>query len=64
MILSPQELVELTGKRRPSWQARELEFLHIPYKPRSDGTLIVYRSDAYPVQDKPPAPREPRVRLS
>jgi hypothetical protein len=63
MILSSQELAELTGKTRPGWQARELDFLHIPYRRRSDGSLIVYRCDAYPVQDKPPV-REPQVRLS
>lgn len=43
MNLSPDELVALTGKSKPSAQARELEHLGIPHKPRRDGSLVVLR---------------------
>lgn len=43
IVLSPDELVEVTGKSRPSAQARELDHMGIPYKPRRNGTLSVAR---------------------
>ena len=55
MILTPDELVDLTGKRRPHAQARVLDALHIPFKRRPDNTLIVFR---YHVT--PDAPQEER----
>lgn len=45
VCLSPEELEELTEKKRPSAQARQLHALGIPYKPRDSGTLVVYRHD-------------------
>lgn len=44
MILSEQELRTLTGKQRPSAQARVLDRLAIPYRTRPDGTLVVIRA--------------------
>jgi hypothetical protein len=41
--LSPDELAALTGKSKPSAQARELEHLGIPFKSRRDGSLVVLR---------------------
>lgn len=43
MILTPDELVALTRKQRPSAQARVLTALGIPFDPRPDGSLIVER---------------------
>lgn len=63
MILTHEELVLLTGKDRPGWQRRELEFLGIPCKPRSDGSLIVFWEDVRAVQGVQSARREPQLRL-
>jgi hypothetical protein len=48
MILSPEELEQLTRKteraqKRYGSQAEVLKALHIPFLPRPDKTLIVYR---------------------
>jgi hypothetical protein len=43
LVLSPQELIEVTGKKRSYAQARELDAMGIPYKPRRNGSLCVYR---------------------
>lgn len=48
MILTEQELRTLTGKKRRSAQARALDFMAIPYKPRPDGTLVVFRASVMP----------------
>ena len=49
MILTPNELAAFTGKteraqKRYSSQAKVLRAMGIPYLPRPDKTLIVYRS--------------------
>lgn len=46
LVLSPQELIEVTGKKRPDAQARELDAMRIPYKPRRNGSLCVFRIHA------------------
>ena len=43
LILTQQELVELTGKERPSAQVRALTHMGIPYRTRPDGTPVVLR---------------------
>lgn len=43
LCLSPDELVELTRKKRFTAQARVLAALGIPFDPRPDGSLIVYK---------------------
>ena len=63
MILTEQEIRDLTGKRRPKWQARELDFLGIPYKPRQDGSLVVLRIHLEGMHHREPT-REPRLRLA
>ncbi|HSX77255.1 MAG TPA: DUF4224 domain-containing protein [Candidatus Saccharimonadia bacterium] len=62
MILSAQELIDLTLKERPSAQRRELEFLGIASKPRKDGSLIVLWEDVRGTQNNS-KPREPQLRL-
>lgn len=61
MILTPQEIIELTQRRRPGWQARVLDFMEIPYRPRPDGTLVVLRIHVEWKQEK--RKREPQLRL-
>ena len=48
MILSEQELLDLTQKRRPTAQARVLAFMGIPYRMRPDGSLAVLRAQVAP----------------
>lgn len=58
MILSPEDLRELTDKRRVDAQARELRHMGIPYRKRTDGTLVVLEADVHgtPAQKQPPPP--------
>ncbi len=53
-VLLPAELEALTGKVRPSAQARELERRGVPFLRRSNGTLVVWRN-----WDKPKQAPEP-----
>lgn len=43
MVLSPDELRELTGKRKPHAQRVVLTALGIPHRTRPDGSLVVMR---------------------
>jgi hypothetical protein len=43
MFLSKDELVALTGRRRPKAQARALTGMGIPYRRRPDGSPVVLR---------------------
>jgi hypothetical protein len=43
LTLSPEELRELTAKRRSDAQARVLDFMRIPYHVRPNGSLAVLR---------------------
>ena len=62
IVLSEDEVVELTGKRRPSAQTRVLDFMGIPYRPRPDGTLVlrIHVEGHRPADDKIASP-EPRL---
>lgn len=64
MILTPAELETLTRKKRPGWQRRVLDAMHIPSKPRPDGTLVVLWEDVRAAQNAKPQPREPQVRVA
>ena len=44
MILSPEELVELTQRERSKAQARALTYMGIEYRIRPDGSVVVLRS--------------------
>jgi hypothetical protein len=44
LVLSPQDLIDLTGRAKPAYQRKQLEHLKIPFKPRTDGTLVVHRA--------------------
>ena len=41
MILTPKELIALTGKERTNAQRRQLDCLRVPYRVRLDGSLVV-----------------------
>lgn len=58
LTLSPEELLELTGKVRPHAQARVLDALGIAFQTRPDGTLVVYR-DNLPVARRAAIRRQP-----
>lgn len=60
MFLTTDELIELTRRVKGAWQARELDRLGIPYRRRSDGSLVVLRDDCRLAQDRPS--RTPRLR--
>ena len=61
MILTADELAELTARRRPAAQARELDRLGIPYRRRTDGSLVVLREIARHALQI--SERVPRLRL-
>jgi len=44
LLLSPAEIIELTGKQRKKAQTRVLRALGVRYSPRPDGSLIVGRA--------------------
>lgn len=61
MILTPAELQVLTGKKRSAAQARQLTAWGVPFRARSDKSLVVLR-DALVAST--PKPREPQLRLA
>jgi len=60
VFLTADELVDLTHRVKPAWQARALDQMHIKYRHRPDGTLVVLWDDVRLTQDAPR--REPRLR--
>lgn len=44
LLLSPDELAELTGKSTSRAQARVLDAIGVPYRARPDRSLIVLRT--------------------
>lgn len=59
LVLSPEEIRELTGKERYSAQARVLSGMGIPYRARPDRSLVVLRIHVeYETQEKGPTPPE------
>ncbi|HEX7080367.1 MAG TPA: DUF4224 domain-containing protein [Gammaproteobacteria bacterium] len=56
LTLSDDELVELTGKKRPSAQARALRIMGIDHRIRPDGKVVVLRAQleqAFGVKRRP-----------
>jgi hypothetical protein len=63
LTLTPAEITEITGKKKPSAQARVLKALGIRHQIRPDRSLLVYRHAAIKGSvDTMPA-REPQLRL-
>lgn len=61
-VLTKDDLAEITGKTKAAWQARELEHLGIPYRRRSNGSLLVFWEDVRGTKGE--QPRRPQLRLS
>ena len=64
MFLTPEELRELTGRKRPSAQVRALRTMGIEHRVRPDGSLAVSRSHVEGllsgvVGDKVKPPKQP-----
>ena len=55
MLLTPEELEEITGKKRRGAQKNVLHALGVKYKERPDGTLAVLKSHAEHVLGGRPA---------
>ena len=62
MILAQTELIELTRRVKWSAQARELATMNIPYRRRSDGSVVVLKEDLHASAQKGQA--SPKLRLS
>lgn len=43
--LTDQEVADLTRRKQPFAQARELTRLKVPHQRRADGSLLVWRAD-------------------
>ena len=57
-VLSPDELVILTGKKYHSAQIKELNHMGISHRTRVDGSVVVVRADL--PMDKPSSEKETR----
>jgi hypothetical protein len=65
MILSPQQLEELTQKKTPGRQRRVLKHINVPFRVRPDGTLIVLVSHVHAAyDDSHQVQRVPRLRFA
>lgn len=62
MILNQFELIELTRRVRWSSQARELTTMGIPFRRRSDGSIVVMKEDLQHASAKK-GQASPRMRL-
>lgn len=66
LVLTAQELTELTGRCRAKPQARQLAHMGIPFRTRSDGSLAVLRIHVVTIEPSKPEPtprRAPRLRF-
>jgi hypothetical protein len=45
IVLNEKQLAELTGKIRPSAQARQLHAMGIDFRQRIDGSIVVLHAD-------------------
>jgi hypothetical protein len=64
MYLTPEQLRQLTQRRRSDAQRRELDHLGIPYFVRSDGTLAVLKVHGEPggtIAPQPETELEPEL---
>jgi hypothetical protein len=62
VILTDQELVELTRRKRPGAQRRVLVALGVAFGQRPDGSIVVFRRDVEGPKAEPLKP-EPQLRL-
>lgn len=62
LTLTPDELRELTGRKRNDAQRAELRAMGIPYRVRTDGTVVVLRIDVEGRRATISPQREPELR--
>lgn len=43
-VLTPEELIQLTGHKRSDAQCRELQHMRLTFKVRRNGTVVVLRA--------------------
>lgn len=63
LFLTQSELINLTGKCRPTAQARQLEFMGISFLKRRDGSICV-NWDGVGARSGARPEREPSLRLA
>jgi hypothetical protein len=63
MILTPADLVLLTGRTRHSAQRRVLDALAVPYRCRPDGSIVVMQEDVRRESTPKEGSRSPALRL-
>lgn len=44
IVLTEDELIALTGRKRPKFQAKVLNFIGVRYTHRPDGSLVVHQA--------------------
>jgi hypothetical protein len=65
LVLSPEEIVSITHRKRPAEQLRDLKALGIPATRRFDNTVCVLRADVTSHRaGRQPAADEPRLKSS
>ena len=52
MILTTDEIQELTRKKKSTSQARELVAMQIPFRCRRDGSIVVIKEDLHHASEK------------
>lgn len=63
MILTPEQIEELTDRVKFTAQAKELTAMGIPYRRRRDGSIVVIHEDLHHAT-KEKGQASPRLRLS
>jgi hypothetical protein len=58
MILTDAEIAAITERERPKAQAKVLDALGVPYRPRPDGSLVVSRAAAQAALGGPIGPTD------
>lgn len=61
MFLTDDALFQLTKRTKWTAQARELNALGVPYRRRSDGSLVVLEEDLHATKKKGQAPSKLRL---
>jgi hypothetical protein len=64
VILSPADLMLLTGRMRYTAQRRVLDALGVPYRVRPDGSVVVFQEDLRRESTTQKGPASPRLRFS
>lgn len=63
IYLSEQEVKELTGKQKESYQKRELDALGYEYRTRTDGSFVVPRAQFMHNAETPTKQKRPQMNV-